>query len=308
MKIKEPGTGISQFKKATNKKMNNELPLVSVLMTAYNRQNYIGEAIESVLLSSYKNFELIIVDDCSTDDTVAIAKEYAKDDQRISVFINETNLKDYPNRNKAASYAKGVYIIFVDSDDKIYTDSIEYCVNKMLSNPEVKMGMICYGNDELKDKVVKRYEAVHSHFFNKQLLTVGPGGTFLNRLFFEKIGRYPEIFGPANDMYFNIKAATETDILMFGYEFLYYRIHAGQEQNNQYSYLYNNYNYLNNALREIKMQLTPKQIAFLGKKNKRRFIINSFSFLREKKDLSKFIKAYRLANFGVGDFLHGVFN
>ena len=55
----------------------NNAVLVSVLMTAYNREKYIGEAIESVLSSTYENFELIITDDCSIDRTVSIAKEYA---------------------------------------------------------------------------------------------------------------------------------------------------------------------------------------------------------------------------------------
>ena len=61
----------------------SDFPLVSVLMTAYNREKYIAEAIESVLASTYKNFELIIVDDCSKDKTVEIARRYAKKDQRI---------------------------------------------------------------------------------------------------------------------------------------------------------------------------------------------------------------------------------
>jgi len=288
--------------------MNNELPLVSVLMTAYNREAYIAEAIESVLCSSYRNFELIIVDDCSADKTVSIAKKYELQDKRVTVHINKKNLKDYPNRNKAASYAIGEFIMFVDSDDKIYPESIHYCIDKMLEHPEVNMGMICYGNNELKDKVVKRYEAVYSHFFVKQLLTVGPGGTVLTRSFFESIGKYPEMYGPANDMYFNIKAATETDILMFGYEFLYYRIHDGQEQNNQFSYLYNNYNYLENAIEQIDMQLTKKQLAYLSKKNKRRFIVNSFKLFKKTKDFKKIINAYKMANFSFKDILHGVFN
>ena len=74
-----------------------EAPLVSVLMTAYNRQQFIAEAIESVLASTYINFELIIVDDCSKDDTVLIAKTYEKLDARIQVHINEQNLGDYGN-------------------------------------------------------------------------------------------------------------------------------------------------------------------------------------------------------------------
>ncbi len=67
-------------------------PLVSVLMTAYNREKYIAEAIESVLQSTYKNFELIIVDDCSTDNTVSIATDFQQQDKRTSVQINEKNL------------------------------------------------------------------------------------------------------------------------------------------------------------------------------------------------------------------------
>ena len=69
--------------------MVEDSPLVSVLMTAYNREKYIAEAIESVLASTYTNFELIIVDDCSTDKTVEIAKSYEVKDNRIKVYIND---------------------------------------------------------------------------------------------------------------------------------------------------------------------------------------------------------------------------
>ena len=79
--------------------MNSRI-LVSVLMTSFNREKYIAEAIESVLASTYKDFELIIVDDCSKDNTVGIAKKYEELDSRVKVYINEVNLGDYPNRNK----------------------------------------------------------------------------------------------------------------------------------------------------------------------------------------------------------------
>ena len=77
-------------------------PLVSVLMTAYNREKYIAEAIESVLASTFQDFELIIVDDCSRDHTVEIVRRYTSD-PRLQVHVNEKNLGDYPNRNRAAS-------------------------------------------------------------------------------------------------------------------------------------------------------------------------------------------------------------
>src|SRR5437764_11938447 len=86
----------------TGGRSNERSPLLSVLMTAYNREKYISQAIESVLRSSFADFELIIVDDVSKDNTVGIARNYAHQDKRISVVVNEKNLGDYGNRNKAA--------------------------------------------------------------------------------------------------------------------------------------------------------------------------------------------------------------
>src|ERR1700730_17371732 len=93
---------------------------VSLLMTAYNREKYIGQAIESVIASTFQNWELIIVDDGSKDKTVELAREYERSDSRIKVYLNEKNLGDYPNRNQAASYARGKYIKYIDADDSLY--------------------------------------------------------------------------------------------------------------------------------------------------------------------------------------------
>ncbi|RZK18039.1 MAG: glycosyltransferase family 2 protein, partial [Flavobacterium sp.] len=79
------------------KNENKNGPLVSVLMTTYNREKFITESIESVLFSSYTNFELIIVDDASTDQTAIIAQRYAAKDNRVRLIVNESNIGDYPN-------------------------------------------------------------------------------------------------------------------------------------------------------------------------------------------------------------------
>jgi glycosyltransferase involved in cell wall biosynthesis len=107
-------------------------PLVSVLMTAYNREKYIDEAIESVLASSYRNLELIVVDDCSKDRSVEIARTYAAKDDRVKVYVNETNLGDYPNRNRAASLARGEYIKYADSDDIMFPSCLKKMVTPMI--------------------------------------------------------------------------------------------------------------------------------------------------------------------------------
>lgn len=126
-------------------------PLVSVLMTVYNREKYIAEAIHSVLASTYKNWELIIVDDKSKDCSVAIAQSFAKKDSRIQVYVNPENLGDYPNRNRAASYAKGKYLKYVDADDLIYPYGLEQLVFYMEQFPEAAYGLCSLEQD--KDKI-----------------------------------------------------------------------------------------------------------------------------------------------------------
>ena len=125
-------------------------PLVSVLMTVYNRDKYIAEAIESVINSTYQNWELIITDNCSTDNSFNIAKQYEAQNDKIKLYLNETNLGQFPNRNRAATYAKGKYIKYLDSDDIIYPHGLETMVNAMEQFPEAGMGFSFYSITDKK--------------------------------------------------------------------------------------------------------------------------------------------------------------
>ena len=92
-------------------------PMVSVLTTVYNRAHFLEECIQSLQRSKFEDYEHIIVDDASTDDSVAIARRCAAEDSRIKVFVNDQNLGDYPNRNQAAQHATGTYLKYLDADD-----------------------------------------------------------------------------------------------------------------------------------------------------------------------------------------------
>lgn len=232
-------------------------PLVSVLMTAYNREHFIGEAIESVLASTYFNWQLIIVDDCSTDRTVEIATRYTKQDVRIERYINDYNLGDYGNRNKAASFARGKYIMNVDSDDKIFENGIERCVNIMEQFTDVEFGMYHYLGTELKKMTSEN--AIRRHLLDRPFLAIGPGGTIIRRHFFERIKGYPEKYGPANDMYFNLKACSHTPVMMLPFEFYFYRRHASQQINDHFKYLCYNFSYMKDALNELNLFLTTPE-------------------------------------------------
>ncbi len=99
--------------------------LVSVIMSTWNSSRYVAESIESILAQTYKNWELIITDDCSIDNTRDILKEYAAKDPRIKVQFNETNGGAGVSRDKSISSATGRYIAFCDSDDRWVKDKLE---------------------------------------------------------------------------------------------------------------------------------------------------------------------------------------
>lgn len=107
--------------------------LVSIIMPSFNTGKYITETIESVLAQSYKNWELIIVDDCSSDNTDEIVSTYLSDD-RIHYLKNEKNSGAAFSRNTALRKAKGKWIAFLDSDDLWMPEKLEKQLSFMKSN------------------------------------------------------------------------------------------------------------------------------------------------------------------------------
>jgi glycosyltransferase involved in cell wall biosynthesis len=157
-------------------------PLVSVLTTCFNRADFIGEAIESVRASSYQDFELIVVDDCSTDESYSIAKAYQQQDDRVRVYRNENNLGDYPNRNEAARHARGKYIKYLDSDDLIYPHGLEVMVTCMESVPGAGYGLSANGDTNgLYPSKLSAREAYIENFFENNLFGRAPGSSIINR-------------------------------------------------------------------------------------------------------------------------------
>ena len=122
-----------------------QLPTVSVLTTVYNRALFLAECIESVQQSKFKDYEHIIVDDGSTDDSVAIAQRYAQDDPKIKVFVNDQNLGDYANRNQAAKHAIGKYLKYLDADDLHGAWILDVMVDAMEQFSEAGFGIIDHG-------------------------------------------------------------------------------------------------------------------------------------------------------------------
>lgn len=166
-------------------------PVVSILMTVYNREKYIKDAIESVLNQDYDDWELIIVDDGSSDASVEIAEKFVLKDKRIRFYRNEKNLGDYPNRNRAASYAMGKYLKYLDADDIIYPHGIKTMVNSIEKFPDAALAL-CRSDDDLipMPYSLSVRESFSEHFFKKPLFTNSPLGAIIKRSAFEEIGGF----------------------------------------------------------------------------------------------------------------------
>lgn len=99
--------------------------LISIVLPVYNGEKYLRESIDSVLAQTYKKWELLIVDDCSTDSSAMIAKEYASMDNRIYYYRNETNLQLPRNLNKGFRLAKGDYFTWTSDDNRYKPMALE---------------------------------------------------------------------------------------------------------------------------------------------------------------------------------------
>lgn len=111
-------------------------PLVSVLIPCYNVEKYVEESIRSILDQTYKNIEIIAIDDCSKDNTLKILQELAEKDNRIQVIKNEENLKLIATLNKGISLCNGDYIARMDADDISLPTRIEEEVNFLENNKD----------------------------------------------------------------------------------------------------------------------------------------------------------------------------
>lgn len=123
-------------------------PLVSVVMPIYNAERYLIKAIESVLKQTYQNWELLLINDCSSDQSLKIIRNYEKIDERIKCINNTENKGAALSRNIALKQSVGEYIAFLDSDDVWFEEKIEKQLEFMIKNDI----LMCHGDYNFIDE------------------------------------------------------------------------------------------------------------------------------------------------------------
>lgn len=117
--------------------------LVSIIIPAFNVEKYIGRCLESILLQTYKNLEIIVIDDGSSDKTSSVIKKYAENDSRI-IFLKKQNSGVSASRNAGLDIAKGKYVCFFDSDDFMNSDHIQSLVYSITSSDDIDCSINSY--------------------------------------------------------------------------------------------------------------------------------------------------------------------
>ncbi|QVJ80367.1 Glycosyltransferase involved in cell wall bisynthesis [Prevotella sp. khp1] len=151
--------------------------MISIALATYNGEEFLREQLDSVLNQTFQDFEIIVCDDCSKDQTLAILEEYKKRDERISVYKNDCKLGFIKNFEKAIRYCKGEYIALCDQDDRWVPEHLSILLN-IIGDKPIACGnarfIDRYGND-LRSTLIDRDHLV---------LPIMSGTDLLYRLFF----------------------------------------------------------------------------------------------------------------------------
>jgi glycosyltransferase involved in cell wall biosynthesis len=198
-------------------------------MTSFNRERYLSAAIESVLAQTFTDFELVVVDDCSTDDTVGVVEPYLID-PRVRLVVNDRNLGDYPNRNHAATFARGEFLKYHDSDDVMYPHCLEIMVQALDMYPAAAFALSgdrAWSGGPAPMFLTPRM-SYQREFLGTGLFRFGPAAALFRTAAFHDLGRFPDA-GIHSDTLFWISACAKRSMVLTQSDLFYYRIHATQE-------------------------------------------------------------------------------
>lgn len=186
----------------------NQNPLVTVICTCFNHQNFVIETIESVLNQSYSNIEIIIVDDCSSDDSISIISRFLEKHPEIKFIQNQQNLGNTKTFNKAAKQANGSFLIDLACDDILLPNCISIQVESFLKSNIISTGIV-FGNSEYIDEngnylsdyfsTDSNKKVIDKKLFTTNLIQLLEGGlvmnsvsAMINKSIFDELNGYDE--------------------------------------------------------------------------------------------------------------------
>lgn len=285
--------------------------MVSILTTVYNREEYLADCIESVLTQYFEDWELIIVDDCSSDGSVLIAEQYAQKSSRIKLYVNDKNLGQFENRNRAASLSSAEYIKFLDSDDLIYPHGLSVMMWAIEKYPEAGMAVSCVKADKFQHYpiLVLPQQSYREQFIGKGFLNVGPSGVIFNRRVFDEVGGYKEDGYVGNDVELHYRVAAKYPVVKMPDSLVWWRQHNQQAYYNgmvENEYFLKHHRIVMETLNSNRSPLDAgcREIAIL--KEKQHFSRQILSMAIKSRKFGNAKKAFLNSDISIADLFSGL--
>lgn len=220
------------------------MPQVSVILTTYNRADLIGEAIKSVLAQTYRDWELIVMDDGSTDGTGEVVKAFVQKDSRIR-HIRQSNRGISAARARSIAFARGEYVAFLDDDDEFMADKLEFQVRFLDAHPEI--GMV-YSYVDMVDAEKKLIQKWPSYGFAQNFVElikdcfIQPNAALVRMECFKKLGTFRSDFRGGDDYEMWLRIAKFYPIAFLPVTVGIYRWHASNMSYNWRKRCFNDVN------------------------------------------------------------------
>ena len=260
--------------------------LISIITASYNYQDYIKETIESVLAQTYSNWEMIIVDDGSTDDSVNVIKSYCEKDSRIKLFQHDNGVNKGLSETVKLGIEKSTsdWIVFLESDDTITPDYLEEKIQVIQETPDVEFifnGINCFGDEERissmsdyfneQNKAIKNHKNPDNYLRVFEKINVVP--TFscimLKKKLFDDID-FNSPHRASLDWYLWVQIAKNHDFYYMDKQLTNWRMHKSSYINSK-----------NNSKDIIQFKLEILKIIYYGK-NKLLYFLRSLKYIREQ--------------------------